>query len=120
MVQEKSRSVDSKSRGWWTNITICFGDFDLSICRDKAQNSADLLVESSIWEGKTPFEVPNGNSEFSTSFYTATTVAQWHKILIGDWVQERKLSFIAGDWGLGTGYWVKSLLVARFSHLLMS
>ncbi|MEH2083492.1 MAG: hypothetical protein V7K89_26990 [Nostoc sp.] len=58
----------SKSRGWWTNITICFGDFDLSICRDKAQNSADLLVESSIWEGKTPFEVPNGNSEFFNFF----------------------------------------------------
>ncbi|QSJ18303.1 hypothetical protein JYQ62_05675 [Nostoc sp. UHCC 0702] len=27
---------------------------------------------------------------------------------------------IAGDWGLGTGDWVKSLFVYRFYHLLMS
>ncbi|MHC0065854.1 hypothetical protein ACWATR_23615 [Nostoc sp. UIC 10890] len=36
-----------RSRGWLINITICFGDFNLPICRDKAQNSPDLLVESS-------------------------------------------------------------------------
>ncbi|MDZ8257374.1 hypothetical protein [Nostoc sp. ChiQUE01b] len=68
MVQQKPRSVDSKSRGWWTNITICFGDFNLLICRDKAQNIPDPVVESSTWEGKTPFEVPNSNGEFLNFF----------------------------------------------------
>jgi hypothetical protein len=67
MVQQKPRSVDSKSRGW-SNITICFGDFNLAICRDKAQNIAAPLVESSTWEGKTPFEIPNGNGEFFNFF----------------------------------------------------
>ncbi|MBN3881191.1 hypothetical protein [Nostoc sp.] len=68
MVQQKPRSVDSKSRGCLTNITICFGDFNLLICRDKAQNIPDPLVESSTWEGKTPFEIPNGNDEFFNFF----------------------------------------------------
>ncbi|WP_104907948.1 hypothetical protein [Nostoc sp. 'Lobaria pulmonaria (5183) cyanobiont'] len=99
MVQQKPRSVDSKSRGWWTNITICFGDFNLLICRDNAQNSPDLLVESSTWEGKTPFEVPNGNGEFFNFFlycHNCRPMAQNPNWGVGsrDWVQERKLSSI--------------------------
>ncbi|MDZ7965107.1 MAG: hypothetical protein RM368_09035 [Nostoc sp. DedSLP03] len=73
-----------------TNITICFGDFNLAICRDKAQNIAAPLVESSTREGKTPFEVPNGNGEFFNFFpycHNCRPMAQ-------NW-----------DWGLGTGYW---------------
>ncbi|MEH1922524.1 hypothetical protein [Nostoc sp.] len=40
---------------------------------------------------------PTATTNFSTSFHTATTVAQWHKI--GDW------GLGIGDWGLGTGDW---------------
>jgi hypothetical protein len=50
------------------NITICFGDFNFPICRGKAQNIPDPLVESSTWPGKTPFEVPDGNGEFFNFF----------------------------------------------------
>ncbi|MEA5627517.1 hypothetical protein [Nostoc sp. UHCC 0251] len=68
MVQQKPRSVDSESRRWLRNITICFGDFNLPICWDKAQNSPEPLVGSSAWQGKTPFEVPNANSQLFNSF----------------------------------------------------
>lgn len=94
MVQQKPRSVDSKSRGCSTNITICFGDFNLLICRDKAQNIPDPLVESSTWEGKTPFEVPNSNSEFFNFFpycHNCRPMAQ--------------------NWGLGAGYWKENYLL---------
>ncbi|MBE9103711.1 hypothetical protein IQ229_01740 [Nostoc cf. edaphicum LEGE 07299] len=83
-----------------TNITICFGDFNLAICRDKAQNIATPLVESSTWEGKTPFEVPNGNGAFFNFFpycHNCRPMAQ-------NW-----------DWGLGTGkkttIYAKGLLI---------
>ncbi|MEH2235464.1 hypothetical protein [Nostoc sp.] len=68
MVQQKPRSIDLESRGWSINITICFGDFNLPICRDKVQNSPNPLAESSVWQGKTPFEVSNGNSELFNFF----------------------------------------------------
>jgi hypothetical protein len=68
MVQQKPQSVDSGSRGWLINITICFGDFNLPIYRDKVQSSPDPLVGSSVWQGKTPFEVPNANSELFNLF----------------------------------------------------
>jgi hypothetical protein len=68
MVQQKPRSVDSENRGWLRNITICFGDFNLPISGDKTQNIPDPLVESSAWQGKIPFEVPNGSSEFFNFF----------------------------------------------------
>ncbi|WP_334729348.1 hypothetical protein [Nostoc sp.] len=53
---------------------------------------------------------PTATTNFSTSFHTATTVAEWHKI---------------GDLGLGIGYWVlgtgnkniiyaKSLLIIQY------
>ncbi|MEH2138969.1 MAG: hypothetical protein V7K42_20265 [Nostoc sp.] len=48
MVQQKPQSVDSQSRGWLINITICFGDFNLPTCGDKAQNSPDPIVESLV------------------------------------------------------------------------
>jgi len=43
---------------------------------------------------KHPLKFPKATANFSTSFHTATTVAEWHKIGIGDWVQKRKLSSI--------------------------
>ncbi|MBN3906662.1 MAG: hypothetical protein HWQ35_08900 [Nostoc sp. NMS1] len=60
--------MDSESRGWLRNITICFGDFNLPICGDKVQDSPDPVVKSSTWQGKTPFEVPNGISELFNFF----------------------------------------------------
>ncbi|ODG99385.1 hypothetical protein A4S05_04915 [Nostoc sp. KVJ20] len=100
MVQQKPRSVDSESRGWLINITICFGDFNLPICRDKAQNSPDLLVESSAWQGKTSFEVSKGNGEFFNFFpycHNCRPMAQ-------NW-----------DWGLGTGDWKENYHLCKRS-----
>ncbi|WP_251959432.1 hypothetical protein [Nostoc commune] len=68
MVQQKPRSIDLESRGWSINITICFGDLNLLICRDRAENSPAPLVGGSTCQGKTPFEIPNGNSEFFNFF----------------------------------------------------
>ncbi|MHC5935994.1 hypothetical protein [Nostoc sp.] len=77
------------------NITICFGDFNLSICREKAQNSPDPLVESSAWQGKTPFEVPNGNSELFNFFLYC------HKCR--PMAQNRNWGMGNGESGVGTG-----------------
>ncbi|WP_143874180.1 hypothetical protein [Nostoc sp. 'Peltigera malacea cyanobiont' DB3992] len=40
---------------------------------------------------------PTATANISTSFHTATTGAEWHKI--GEW------GVGIGDWGLGTGNW---------------
>lgn len=32
-----------------------------------------------------PLKFPTATANFSTSFHTATNVAQWHKILSGEW-----------------------------------
>ncbi|MBN3961715.1 hypothetical protein [Nostoc sp. NMS8] len=45
---------------------------------------------------------PTATTNFSTSFHTATTVAQWHKIGIG-------------DWGLGIGYWKENYHLCKRS-----
>ncbi|MEH2163047.1 MAG: hypothetical protein V7K38_18970 [Nostoc sp.] len=47
MVQQKPESVDLESRGWLIDINICFGDFNLPMCRDKVVDSPDPLVKSS-------------------------------------------------------------------------
>ncbi|MEH2350140.1 MAG: hypothetical protein V7K55_19500 [Nostoc sp.] len=92
MVQQKPQSLDSQSRGWLRNITICFGDFNLPTCRDKAQIVPILLLKVRWSKGKHPLKFPTAAANFSTSFHTATTAAKWHKIDNG-----------IGDWGLGTG-----------------
>ncbi|WP_334882871.1 hypothetical protein [Nostoc sp.] len=81
MVQQKPRSVDSKSRGWWINITICLvTSIYQSVGR---RHKIALILLSKVRRGKEkhPLNFPTPTANFLTSFHIATNVAQWHKIL---------------------------------------
>ncbi|MEH2035218.1 MAG: hypothetical protein V7K87_02370 [Nostoc sp.] len=52
---------------------------------------------------------PTATANFSTSFHTATTGAEWHKIGIGDW------GLGTGDWELGIGGWKEKYYLCKRS-----